>query len=106
MQTWIKANIGKLISRLSSLETRVTTIETNTGSKISEPITMEEYTAIDPKDPDTLYIVIDNNKLYIFLGNIPMEQAGIQNIVNYGGLTTVNVPVPVIMVDNATLEQE
>lgn len=98
MQTWIKANIGKLIAR-------VTTLEASTGSNISQPMTLEEYEAIDPKNPDTLYIVIDNNKLYIFLGNIPMDQGGISNIVNYGGLTAENVPVPVIMAA-ATLEQE
>ena len=99
MQTWIRANIGALKNRCTILESR-------TGTNISEPMTIDEYNAIDPKDPNTIYIVIGNdNKLYIFLGNIPMNQTSIDNIVNYGGLVGENVPVPVTMA-HATIETE
>lgn len=59
MQTWIKANIGKLIARFGGMKLL----------KISKP----EYEALDPKDPDTLYTVIDGDDVTQYFGEIELK---------------------------------
>lgn len=59
MQTWIKANIGKLIARFGGMKLL----------KISKP----EYEALDPKDPDTLYTVIDGDDVTQYFGEIKLK---------------------------------
>ena len=59
MQTWIKANIGKLIARFGGMKLL----------KISKP----DYEALDPKDPDTLYTVIDGDDVTQYFGEIELK---------------------------------
>lgn len=59
MQTWIKANIGKLIEWFGGMKLR----------KLSKP----EYEALDPKDPDTLYTVIDGDDVTQYFGEIKLK---------------------------------
>ena len=59
MQTWIKANIGKLIARFGGMKLL----------KISKP----EFEALDPKDPDTLYTVIDGDDVTQYFGEIELK---------------------------------
>lgn len=59
MQTWIKANIGKLIEWFGGMKLR----------KISK----SEYEALDPKDPDTLYTVIDGDDVTQYFGEIKLK---------------------------------
>lgn len=59
MQTWIKANIGKLIARFGGMKLL----------KISKP----DYEALDPKDPDTLYTVIDGDNVTQYFGEIKLK---------------------------------
>lgn len=55
MQTWIKANIGKLIERFGGMNLKL--------------ISATDYAALEDKDPETLYTVTDseadNVKLYL-----------------------------------------
>lgn len=56
MQTWIKANIGKLIERFGGVSLQL--------------ITAAEFVALEVKDPSTLYAVTDSeaDTVALYLG--------------------------------------
>jgi len=58
MQTWIRANIGKLIARFGGMALKL--------------ITAAEFAALEVKDPATLYTVTDSeaDTVALYLGNI------------------------------------
>lgn len=60
MQTWIKANIGKLIERFGGASLKL--------------ISAADYEALEVKDPDTLYIVEDSeaDTVDLYLGDNPI----------------------------------
>lgn len=57
MQTWIRANIGKLIERFGGMNLKI--------------ITAAEFIALEVKDPATLYAVTDSeaDKVGLYLGD-------------------------------------
>lgn len=57
MQTWIKANIGKLIERFGGVALKL--------------ITAAEFAALETKDPATLYAVTDSeaDTVALYLGD-------------------------------------
>ena len=57
MQTWIKANIGKLIERFGGVTLKL--------------ITAAEFAALETKDPATLYAVTDSeaDTVALYLGD-------------------------------------
>lgn len=58
MQTWIRANIGKLIERFGGVSLKL--------------ITAAEFAALEVKDPETLYAVTDSeaDTVTLYLGDI------------------------------------
>lgn len=57
MQTWIRANIGKLIERFGGVKLKL--------------ITAEAFEALEVKDPETLYAVTDSeaDTVALYLGD-------------------------------------
>lgn len=64
MQTWIKANIGKLIERFGGASLKL--------------ISADDYEALEVKDPDTLYIVEDTeaDTVELYLGDNQIDDSG------------------------------
>lgn len=64
MQTWIRANIGKLIARF--------------GGMALQLITAAEFAALEVKDPATLYTVTESgaDNVALYLGDKPIGRGG------------------------------
>lgn len=94
MQTWIKANIGKLIERFGDLALKL--------------ITAAEFEALEDKDPNTLYIVTDAeaDTVDLYLGDKKINDTIISKTITENGTynasadnadgynpVTVNIPL-------------
>ena len=94
MQTWIKANIGKLIERFGDMNLKL--------------ISAADFEALEDKDPNTLYIVTDSeaDTVDLYLGDKKISDTIIPKTITENGTydasadnadgynpVTVNVPV-------------
>lgn len=94
MQTWIKANIGKLIERFGGMKLLL--------------ITAEAFEALEVKDPETLYIVTDSeaDTVELYLGDKKISDTIIPKTITENGTydasddgadgynpVTVNIPI-------------
>lgn len=61
MQTWIRANIGALKERAGTAETNITNILARLGGISIVKCTTSEYGAMSTHDPNTLYVVLDDD---------------------------------------------
>lgn len=73
MQTWIKANIGKLIERFGGMKLQL--------------ITDDEYAALEDKDPETLYIVVysESDIVELYLGDKKISDTIIPKTITENG---------------------
>lgn len=94
MQTWIKANIGKLIERFGGMNLLL--------------ISAAAYAALVPKDPETLYVVTDSeaDTVELYLGDKKISDTIISKTITENGTydasdegvdgynpVTVNIPI-------------
>lgn len=94
MQTWIRANIGKLIERFGDMRLKL--------------ITAAEFEALEDKDPNTLYIVTDAeaDTVELYLGDKKINDTIISKTITENGTynasadnadgynpVTVNIPI-------------
>lgn len=75
MQTWIRANIGKLIERFGGMNLKL--------------ISAADYAALEVKDPATLYTVTDSeaDTVELYLGVKPIASATPETILQAADLT-------------------